>query len=71
MIHPTSTRWYVIDNFIFFDPPYYYLLVGLQSGLGLRHFNFNDPPYYYLLVELGLGLWLGFRHYTFCDPSYY
>ena len=55
MIHPTTTYWCVMDNFTFFDPPYYYLLVefGLVLVLGLRHFTFYDPPYYYLLVRHG------------------
>ena len=44
MIHPTITYWYVIDNFIFFNPPYFHLLVGVGLGLGLRHFTFYDPP---------------------------
>ena len=29
LFHPTTTYWYVMDNFTFFDPPTYYLLVGL------------------------------------------
>ena len=55
MNYPTITYWYVMDNSIFFDPPYYYQMVELGLGLGLRlpNFTFYDPPYYYLLVRHG------------------
>ena len=44
-----------MENFTFFVPPYYYqqLGLGLELGLGLRHFTVYDPPYYYLLVRHG------------------
>ena len=55
MNYPTITYWYVMDNFTFFVPAYYYQLVGLGLRLEywLRHFTFYYPPYYYLLVRHG------------------